>query len=405
MQRYSLFIFILIAGLFPLGCAHGRRTSKAHNSGSAKIEKANASSLANGGRFAEVERGPFNQGEYASTFNPTLKSWMPAGKKVVPKDLHVAVELLDGNVFTLQAGEKTGAAEVYSVGAESWHPVADPIFPVIAPVAVRLQDGRILVLGKEASQTGPSEDFAMRAQIYDSNFNSWSLTGQATFDREEPSATVLGNGKVLLLGGKRFQKTEKVEVYDPARTVWRVEPSTEVLRDQLQSTLLLDGRVLVVGGTSDKKTEIFDPQSHLWSTVAPISTARQSGHSLTLLNDGRVLLLGGVSESGEMTASAEVFYPASGQWSTISRMPSPRKNHQAVLLNDGKVLVAGGILKRGKGSSAWLYDPALDKWTDVSPKTHGVATHAKLTVLKNGKVLVSGGSNQKSPALCGANCN
>ncbi|MFP2934237.1 kelch repeat-containing protein, partial [Pyxidicoccus sp. 3LG] len=70
------------------------------------------------------------------------------------------------------------------------------------------------------------------------------------------------------------------------------------------ATLLADGRVLVVGGmrrlgtfpipTSEPvaSAELYDPTTDTWSATSPLAEARYS-HTATLLADGRVLVVGG----------------------------------------------------------------------------------------------------------------
>jgi hypothetical protein len=77
---------------------------------------------------------------------------------------------------------------------------------------------------------------------------------------------------------------------------------------------------------------------------------RREGASATLLGDGRMLVAGGGNPSA--TLSAELYDPASGRWTTTSRM-TDYHGPAAVLLQDGRVLVAGG------GDAGDVYSPPL----------------------------------------------
>jgi hypothetical protein len=134
------------------------------------------------------------------------------------------------------------------------------------------------------------------------------------------------------------------------------------------ATLLQDGRVLVVGGTSGTGTlataELYDPAAGTFASTGSLITARQ-GHSAVLLADGTVLVVGGYSGAAYL-ASAELYDPSSGTFSpTANDMPDPRMDFAAALVG-GNVLVAGGFYRTGGGSSlvdhylatAVLYDPA-----------------------------------------------
>src|SRR5262249_41594454 len=73
-------------------------------------------------------------------------------------------------------------------------------------------------------------------------------------------------------------------------------------------------------------------------------TAHGGGHSATLLLNGRVLIAGGRSDGA---ASAELFDPVAGTFSTTGEMITPRRLPTATLLADGRVLIAGGFLNNG----------------------------------------------------------
>src|SRR5215472_697823 len=65
------------------------------------------------------------------------------------------------------------------------------------------------------------------------------------------------------------------------------------------ATVLRDGRVLIVGGSQEAETnqlataEIFEPKTNTWSAAAPMVYAR-ARHTATLLSDGSVLVVGGL---------------------------------------------------------------------------------------------------------------
>jgi hypothetical protein len=80
-----------------------------------------------------------------------------------------------------------------------------------------------------------------------------------------------------------------------------------------------------------------------------------------------------------------------GSWTSTGSMLSPRHGHTATLLKNGKVLVSGG----GYDATAEVYDPASGTWSATGPM-RSVRSNHTATLLENGKVLVSGGFNNGS---------
>jgi N-acetylneuraminic acid mutarotase len=168
------------------------------------------------------------------------------------------------------------------------------------------------------------------------------------------------------------------------------------------ATLLPDGKVLVVGGGSGgfdllASAELYDPGNGSWTTTGKMNEAR-TGHTATLLPDGKVLVAGGFSgisnDSVAYTGLVELYDPGTGSWTVTGSMIEARQGHTATLLRDGKVLVAGGG-SRGDGSSAELYDPRSRSWTATGDMIQGHPEHTA-TLLSNGKVLVAGGAGSRA---------
>ena len=77
---------------------------------------------------------------------------------------------------------------------------------------------------------------------------------------------------------------------------WEYTGSLNTARFHHTATLLPDGRVLVVGGESGHdplaSAELYDPATGTWSDTGSLRTARDS-HTATLLPNGMVLVAGG----------------------------------------------------------------------------------------------------------------
>ena len=116
------------------------------------------------------------------------------------------------------------------------------------------------------------------------------------------------------------------------------------------ATLLDDGRVLIVGGKerpygSVPSTEIFDPTNNSWSSAGNTLKPRGEGHTAILLNNGQVLVTGGTEDD-----SSELYDPDENKWLYADNMMESRKWASATLLPDGRVIIVGGDDSSRSGS-------------------------------------------------------
>jgi hypothetical protein len=89
-------------------------------------------------------------------------------------------------------------------------------------------------------------------------------------------------------------------------------------------------------------------------------------HAAALLRNGMVLISGGfTNRSSGVTASVELFDPATEIFIEVGQMNEPRESHAATLLGSGKVLITGGGVDfNGRvADSAELFDPGTRKFT------------------------------------------
>jgi hypothetical protein len=190
-----------------------------------------------------------------------------------------------------------------------------------------------------------------------------------TTPRSFHTATLLGNGKVLVAG------SGTADLYDPNTGTFSLTLSMIASRSRHTATLLLDGKVLLAGGDLLDTAELYDPNTGI-GTFSPTGSmmTRRGSHTATLLLDGKVLVAGGSASvtPGTGLASAELFDPSTGTFTPTGAMATARMLHTETLLQNGKVLVAGGAPARAltPGSflkSAELYtSPALSNQPPVA---------------------------------------
>jgi hypothetical protein len=115
-------------------------------------------------------------------------------------------------------------------------------------------------------------------------------------------------------------------------------------------------------------------------------------HTATVLLDGTVMVTGGIARAGHVTASAEIFDPATEKWSVTGNMSDRRLHHRASVLSDGSILVVGGqpSLFDCPVKTADIFDPVAVGWTATSDMHNNRRSHSQV-VLRDGRVMVTGG--------------
>jgi hypothetical protein len=259
-----------------------------------------------------------------------------------------------------------------------------------AHTATLLQSGKVLVAGGDPClfdyyyQNFPESS----AEVYDAGTGTFVATGNMSVTRVFHTATLLGNGKVLVAGGH----DSSAELYDPASGKFAATGSMSVGRNSHTATLLANGKVLIAGGQSVSGAlatcELYDPNSGTFTATGSMATVRSS-HTSTLLASGKVLITGGFN-SVDAVATAELYDPTTGKFSATNSMVGKRALHVATLLGSGNVLITGGDNNEGALSSAEVYDTVAGSFSATGTMMATRVSHTA-TLLANGTVLVAGG--------------
>jgi len=278
--------------------------------------------------------------------------------------------------------------------------------------SVQLADGRVAQFG--GSKGGASSDETAAISIYDPAApqhlgTATQQTATMAVPRKNFTATLLPNGKILLCGGETTGTatvTASAELYDPATNTIETLPNMATARTLHTATLLPNGKVLIAGGengtnaadagsASTSSADLFDPATKTFTATGPLAETR-SRHTATLLPDGKVLMVGGWGYADMYTyptrATAEVYNPATGTFTTVGSLGTARFQHTAALLANGKVLITGGIPARGGDAlmSCELFDPASGLFTP-GPNLGQARRHHAAIALPDGKILIVGG--------------
>ena len=289
-----------------------------------------------------------------------------------------------------------------------------PYLHVAAVVASALLLVGILVgswLGSSAGTGGWRSRVAATPSPTPLTEPGWAMTGSMLQARTGHTATLLDNGRVLVVGGTGVKGSAlaSAELFDPASEKWTVTGTMNTARSGHRAILLRDSSVLVLDDWRGE-AEVYDPGTGSWKRSVPMPVRRMF-YTTTLLADGRVLVAGGRDpDSGEPLASTQLFNPVRGTWTVGRPMTVARSGHTAILLEDGRVLVAGGqgravtrsvpgqatFLVEPQLASAELFDPRTGRWHPTGSMAATRAMHAA-TLLADGSVLVAQGQLYAQP--------
>ena len=205
----------------------------------------------------------------ADIYDPAADTLVAAAPMSEGRAVFTATLLQDGRVLATGGGKKLGpfsnTAEIYDASSDTWSAAATMGTERGFHAATLLPDGRVLVTGGQGTDT---------VEIYDPATDAWTSAASMTQSsppvlggqRSSHTVTVMPDGLVLVTGGAGGGTS--TEIFDPATGTWTAGASMTESRFAHSATLLGNGSVLLVGGQSvddsgDRKisntSEIYEP--------------------------------------------------------------------------------------------------------------------------------------------------
>ena len=359
---------------------------------------------------------------------------MPFGSPV--RAIH-AVVLKNGNVL-LAAGSGndpeafaagTFKSAVYQPRTGTFSNVPTPA-DLFCSGHVQLADGRVLVMG--GNKAYPAADGSHGYEglkdsfIFDPDANTYHRVNDLSSGAWYPSATVLGNGDVVSLGGlgEDSSGTVATEYYSSSQgrwlsigetkqtwSFWGLYPSMVLMQD---GRLFYTGSHVFGNGLPGSGASIYDYGAGTTTPVQGLRNKDQRDQSMSVLlppaQDQRVLTIGGgniesnpdanrLTDLIDLKQANPVYRPGpllpTGKLTGgVPETTSQGKMYvSAVLLPDGKVFETGGGLHNRADPvyEASMFDPATDAFTagmatDPVPRTY----HSSALLLPDGRVMSVG---------------
>ena len=350
--------------------------------------------LEDGSVLAVGGHGPGDESVLSMTdvYDPVGETWVPAHPLRQARFAHTATRLggpgcaggqrapwcghvlVAGGVRAELGRPALAGAEQFDPATGRWSDVADMATARTDHTATLLPSGEVLVAGGLTRAVGSARPAgAMPVAPGSGSIPDRSPGAGASAEIFDPTT-----GRWPPSTGA----SATAEILDPVTGRWRPTGSMAVARFSHTATLMADGRVLVVGGIRSgddgplASAEVYDPATGTWSPAGIPGTGR-SGHVAVALSGGRVLVAGGgapfatagVESDGWVSpseASVEVYDPGRDRWEDAGSLRYPRAAGDAVVLDGPScragrppawcraVMVTGGAIGVGDG------DPGRD---------------------------------------------
>jgi len=374
-------------------------------------------------------------------------SWAATGALNQPRLGHTVTLLNSGGVLVAGGRSATASlasAELYSPLTERFTLTGSMREPRWSHTATLLPTGKVLVAGGFGTfGPGNAQPVLTSAELYDPATGAWTSTPPMQTRRALHSAALLGNGKVLVAGGRSCDspppaacdfnfRTNTAELYDPATNSWSPTGSLVAPRHTTSAVVLENGRVLIPAGFSAPDThdtsntaDLYNPVTGTWSLTGNLNVSRARQGAMRL-HDGTVLVgpgsrttrcgppvcnNGGPPFSAVIVETSEIFDPATLSWQFTAGKPllPGRFNFQQAVLPNGKALMAGGFGGPAGGEaaqrSAELYNPATGTWESAGNMTRVHGTSSSLANTHDAIVLSASPTGFVfDPRVCGTNC-
>ncbi len=269
-------------------------------------------------------------------------------------------------------------------------------YAVTSGASARLLDDRIFACGG-LSNLNPN--ISTDVYIFNRTTNIWSAGASMQTAKFKHSAAILGDGRVLVVGGLTFpiggiaKELNESHIYDSIKNTWVAVASLPITLFSHNLVTLQDGRVFCCGGNNatfeTDKCFLYNALTDVWTAVAPMPRPL-SAPVAVLLKDGRVMVTGGYVAS--TLSKATYFYsPISNVWSTGPDMTAGRAFHSGVCLSDGRVFLTGGYSMLGIPSTE-IFDFVTNSWT-TSTQMPILLESSRAEILQNGSIFLFGGAD------------
>ncbi len=160
--------------------------------------------------------------------------------------------------------------------------------------------------------------------------------------RRNPTLSLLGDGTVLIVGGKQHDDSgfvADVDRFDPKTRALRPAAPLRAARARHRAAVAGDGRVVVASGRVTSTIEVYDPKADRWSTAGSMKQSVVDPIVVTLPS-GDVLIAGGdLMWKDTLTDEALVWQAKTGKLRAVAKLPDALMGRYALRLIDDRVVL------------------------------------------------------------------
>jgi N-acetylneuraminic acid mutarotase len=326
-----------------------------------------------------------------------------------------------------------GSGERYVAETQSFELLPNALTgPRTVHTATRLDDGRILIVGG----SDVTETVVSACEIFDPATGTSTPVAPMSRARTQHTATKLADGRVLVVGGGSVfdlsdplgslaSATSSSEIYNPSTNTWTSGPNLPAATVGHTATLLDNGKVLIVGGVQvsivfgaplpsiSNVARLYDPASNSFQSVPNLPVARVY-HGAVSLPGNQALVYGGadgsfITLSFSPLGTSYRFDGNSNSWIAVGNLVTPRAYAAGnYLASSNGVVIGGGLVSidvaAGTGTPATSYerfDLGTNAWSTTAAGIKGRAVSLTVPVDNGVRLLTVGGTQIAGSDLVG----
>lgn len=256
--------------------------------------------IVTGGTVSGTPQGVFWGLPDTHIFDPATETWTRVEDMAQGRWYPTNLTMPDGRTYVFSGLDDTGAVtsnvEVY-VPDSGWQSIGSIIGLPLYPYLHLLSNGDIYYAGPTKTTAGITLD---PLGIYDIQQSNYGYRAGGVNVMLPP-----GPDRIMILGGRQdslpTNSAEIIDLTQPSPS-WQNTTPMNFPREHANAVILPDATLLVIGGHGDYhgpgespestavfEAEIYDPETEVWSIMAPMQVPRVYHSTAALLPDGRVL--------------------------------------------------------------------------------------------------------------------